>query len=228
MVSNGGKNMILYDISMTIEPDMAVYKNKSEKKPQINTVQNFNDAHTYESTLALDLHTGTHIDMPLHMIPGGTGSDSWPLTGMFSACAVLDFSDLAMDAINEDDLRQKEEIIDKEHRALGFGKTVLLKTRNSLQDGFEFDFVYLTASGAAYLAQRKLSGVGIDALGIERNQPDHRTHKTLLGSGIWILEGLRLRQVPEGQYILNVMPLKISGVEALPARAVLLPESMVI
>jgi len=45
---------------------------------------------------------------------------------------------------------------------------------------------------------------------------------------MWILEGLRLQEVPEGQYILNVMPLKISGVEALPARAVLLPKSILI
>lgn len=220
--------MILYDISMTIKPDMTVYKNKVGKKPKIDTTQDFNDGHSYESRIALDLHTGTHIDMPLHMIPGGADSDSWPLTGIFSACMVLDFSDLAVEAITEVDLKLKEKLIDKEHRAVGLGKTILLKTRNSLQDGFDFDFVYLTASGSSYLARRKLAGVGIDALGIERNQPDHQTHKTLLGAEMWILEGLRLREVPEGQYILNLMPLKISGVEALPARAVLLPESIVI
>lgn len=220
--------MIIYDISMTIKPDMAVYKNKPEKKPQIMNVSDFNDGHTYESKITLDLHTGTHIDMPLHMIPGGADSDSWPLTGIISACTVLDFSDLAVEAIEEEDLRLKDKLINEEHRAVGLGKTILLKTRNSLQDGFDYDFVYLTARGADYLVQRKLAGVGIDALGIERNQPDHRTHKTLLGAGIWILEGLRLREVPEGQYILNLMPLKISGVEALPARAVLLPESFFI
>lgn len=220
--------MIIYDISMTIKPDMAVYKNKPKKKPLIEKVSDFNDGQTYESRITLDLHTGTHIDMPLHMIPGGSDSDSWPLTGIYSACTVLDFSDLAVEAIEDEDLRLKEKLIDEEHRAIGLGKTVLLKTRNSLQDGFDFDFVYLTARGADYLAKRKLAGVGIDALGIERNQPDHRTHKALLGAGMWILEGLRLREVPEGQYILNVMPLKISGVEALPARAVLLPKSILL
>ncbi len=228
MATSGGKLMIIYDISMTIKPDMAVYKNKAEKKPRIEKVSDFNDGHTYESRVALDLHTGTHIDMPLHMIPGGADSDSWPLTGIFSACTVLDFSDLPVEAIEEGDLRRKEKLIEQEHSAVGLGKTVLIKTRNSLQDGFDFDFVYLAAGGADYLAQKKLAGVGIDALGIERNQPDHRTHKILLGAGFWILEGLRLREVPEGQYILNVMPLKISGVEALPARAVLLPKSILI
>lgn len=215
--------MVLYDISMTIEPGMAVYKNKAEKKPQIETVQNFNEGSVFESRLGIDLHTGTHLDLPLHMIPAGGDSGLWTPDNMFTACIVLDYTDLASESVSAGDLEQKEEIIWGYRKpASGLAWTVLLKTKNSLQEEFDFSFTYLDRTGASYLAEKELAGIGIDALGIERNQPNHETHKTLLGAGLWILEGLRLAEVPEGKYMLAVMPLKIKGVEALPARAALL------
>ena len=66
---------------------------------------------------------------------------------------------------------------------------------------------------------KEIKGVGIDALGIERNQTP--THKLLLGAGIIIIEGLRLKDVPEGEYFLIALPLKIKDVEAAPTRAIL-------
>ncbi len=214
--------MVLYDISMAIEPGMAVYKNKAEKKPLIETVRDFSKETVYESRLGMDMHTGTHIDMPLHMIPSGDTSDYWSPENMFTACIVLDFTDSPADHITSHDLEQKEESMQTSEIAPGLYKTVLLKTKNSLEDAFKASFTYLDKSGADYLVKKEIVGVGIDALGIERNQPGHETHKTLLGSNIWIIEGLRLKNVPEGEYILAVMPLKIKKVEALPARAVLL------
>ena len=65
-------------------------------------------------------------------------------------------------------------------------------------------------------------GAGIDSLGIERNQPNHETHKTLLSNKIMILEGLRLKHVEEGPYLLIAAPLNIPGVEASPVRAFLI------
>ncbi len=214
--------MVLYDISMAIEPNMAVYKNKDEKKPRLETVQDFETGSAFESRLAMDMHTGTHIDMPLHMIPSGSTSDSWSAGNMFTACTVLDFTDQKIDSISADDLRKKEIPLPGSSSTLKLGRTVLLKTRNSLHNEFDYSFVYLDLTGARYLVEKGLVGVGIDALGIERDQPNHDTHKTLLGANIWIVEGLRLDGVPEGEYILAIMPLKIMAVEALPARAVLL------
>ncbi len=214
--------MLLYDISMTVEPGMAVYKNKADKQPLIETEKDFKESSVYESRLSMNMHTGTHLDMPLHMISTGGSSDRWAAADMFTACTVLDFTDLPADFITAGDLAKKE-FPHKDIRALtGLGRTVLLKTRNSLQDGFDFSFVYLDKTGASLLVDNAIAGVGIDALGIERNQPNHDTHKILLGSDVWILEGLRLGEVPEGGYILALMPLKIRGVEALPARAALL------
>jgi len=99
---------------------------------------------------------------------------------------------------------------------------VIFKTKNSLSEVFDYDFIYVDESAASYLAKKKVRGVGIDALGIERAQKNHPTHKILLSNDIIILEGLRLKSVPEDKYKLFCLPLKIAQVEALPVRAILI------
>ena len=47
------------------------------------------------------------------------------------------------------------------------------------------------------------------------------THRILLQAGIWIIEGLILRDVEPGEYELVCLPLKIIGGDGAPARAVL-------
>ena len=102
------------------------------------------------------------------------------------------------------------------------GEFVLLKTENSRHDRWRDEFVYLERSGAEYLASIPISGVGIDALGIERAQPGHETHIALLEREIIILEGLRLRHVEPGNYLLIALPVKIADADGAPARAVLI------
>ena len=63
--------------------------------------------------------------------------------------------------------------------------------------------------------------MGIDALGVERSQPGHETHLALLGHDIMVLEGLALKDVAEGRYLLIALPLLIDGADGAPARAVL-------
>jgi len=221
--------MILYDISSVIAPDMPVYKNRDEKRPRFVTSKNFSSSPVYEGRLDFDLHSGTHIDLPLHIFPEGDNSDSWNCAHSFTRSYLLDFSRMKGDRITAGELEEKTRDLKMDwHQSFArTGFTILLKTVNSKQDKFNFSFVFLDHSGANFLARQNVTGVGIDALGIERDQPGHPTHKALLKSGIWILEGLRLDGVPEGEYILALLPLKISGVEALPARAVLLsPDSM--
>ncbi|MEX1308283.1 MAG: cyclase family protein, partial [Eubacteriales bacterium] len=73
-----------------------------------------------------------------------------------------------------------------------------------------------------------IKGVGIDGLGIERAQSDYATHRTLLGADIPIIEGLRLKDVAEGEYILVALPISIPEAEAAPVRAVLLEKGEVL
>lgn len=204
--------MKIIDISMAIDENIPVYKNKEEKKPEITVTSDFHAGAVYESALYMNLHTGTHIDMPLHMIPNGATSDKLDISKFITPCIVLDLTNVS-DKISGEHLQLKKIPPDT---------FVLLKTKNSFTGKFDPEFIYLDSSGADYLKEQKVTGVGIDALGIERSQPNHETHKILFQSGIAIIEGLRLSDVPEGTYQLIALPLKINNVEALPARVVLI------
>jgi arylformamidase len=201
----------LYDISMAVHPGMAVYRNKEVKQPLWTIQQDFSTGSVFESVISMNMHTGTHMDAPLHMLEDGGTIDTISLDKTVTPCKVLDFTD-SIDRITREDLEKKD---------ICSGDFILLKTRNSMQEAFDPDFIYLELSGAEYLKELSVKGVGIDALGIERSQPGHPTHKTLLGSGIVILEGLRLAAVEEGEYLLVAAPLKIKNAEAAPVRAVL-------
>jgi arylformamidase len=97
----------------------------------------------------------------------------------------------------------------------------LLKTDNSLQQLHPKKFVFLGESGAGFLSKRFLKGVGIDSLGIERDQPQHPTHRLLLENDILIFEGLVLSHVNPGFYWFSGYPLKIKAADGSPIRAFL-------
>jgi arylformamidase len=204
----------LYDISMPIYPGMPVYKNKPEKQPQIRTVQDFTTHTVFESRVDLDVHTGTHVDSPLHMLPEGGTMQTIPLERLVGPCRVLDLSHVN-GGITKNDL---------EPYNIRNGERVLFKTKNSIQNEFDPEFVYLAEDGARYLVETGVQLVGIDALGIERNQQGHPTHKQLFHAGIVIVEGLRLQDVPEGTYFLVAAPIKLVDTEAAPARVLLIED----
>ena len=204
--------MRIYDISMEISPDMPVYKGKPAKRPRLVIESDFSSGSVYETCLEMNMHTGTHIDAPLHIIPGGSSIDKLKLDQVVTKCKVIDLS-------------QVENQISNEHltnRNILMGDFILLKTKNSTLDILESEFIFLDKSGAEFLSDAGVAGVGIDALGIERNQPDHETHQLLLSADIVILEGLRLKEVQEGEFLLAAAPLKLAGAEAAPVRAILI------
>lgn len=203
--------MEVYDISMTIERDMTVYKNRLERRPLLEQTRKINPDGVNESTLHINTHTGTHMDAPRHILEGGEGIHRIDLNRCITPCKVLDLT-FAKESISAEALKTKK---------IAKGDFVLLKTKNSFQDFFDFRFVFLDVSGAEYLRDIGVIGIGIDCLGVERDQPDHITHKTLLKEGIVILEGLRLKHIEEGSYMLSAVPLKIHNGDGSPVRAVL-------
>ena len=63
----------------------------------------------------------------------------------------------------------------------------------------------------------------MDYLSIEQfGSKTFEVHKLLLGAGILIIEGLDLREIAAGPYLLSCLPLKLEGVDGAPARAVLM------
>ncbi len=204
--------MRIIDITQTIHPDMPVYKNLEAKRPVHVVERRIPPDTVNESRLTLNLHTGTHIDSPFHMISGGYPTECLDLQQLLTPCRVIDLTAVE-DGITRFDL---------EGISIAAGDFLLFKTRNSFDQGFQADYIYLKESGARYLAEKQIKGVGIDTLGIERAQPGHETHIVLLEKGILILEGLLLKDVEPGPYTLIALPLKISQADGAPARVVLI------
>ncbi|MEI6131937.1 MAG: cyclase family protein [Bacillota bacterium] len=206
--------MKIYDISMLIHDGMMIYKNREENKPQLELVKSFDTDGINESSIKMNLHSGTHIDAKFHMNKFGETSEKFDLSRLVTKCKVIDLTQLKF-KISREDLSKFE--INKDD-------FILLKTKNSFSEVFLFDYIYLDESGAEYLKELSISGVGIDALGIERNQPNHITHKKLMDKDIIILEGLVLKDVPAGEYFLCALPLKIEGADGAPARVILIDD----
>jgi len=202
----------IIDISMTIHEGMQVYKNKEEKKPKIYNTVNHQTGKVHESRIDIDVHCGTHVDAPLHMLAGGETIETIGLEQLVGPARVLDLTHVD-DAITKDDLVP---------HGIQRGERILFKTKNSLTDEFVWEFVYLREDGAQYLIERGVTLVGTDGLGIERAQPEYTTHRPLLRNGIVIVEGLRLGHVEPGSYWLVIAPLKLTGIDAAPARALLM------
>jgi arylformamidase len=198
----------IYDVTMPIFSGMPVYKNKPEKQPSFERVQS---GYVSESRVRLDVHTGTHVDAPLHMIENGPTLETIPVERLVGPCRVIDLTDVT-DGITREDLEKRE---------IQPGEFVLFKTKNSFDEAFNYEFIYVKENAARYLAEKQIKGVGIDSLGIERSQPGHPTHKTLFEHDIVVIEGLRLRHVPEGSYFLVAAPLHLTGTDAAPARVLL-------
>ncbi|MDC3412955.1 cyclase family protein [Terrihalobacillus insolitus] len=206
--------MKVYDVSAAIYEGMTVYKNKTEKQPKIEITQDFTSGNVRESRVHLDVHTGTHVDAPLHMMPNGAAIESIMIEDLVGSCIVFD-------------LTYVEDRIKVEHlEALGIqaGDFLFFKTKNSLMEEFDFDFIYLSEEAARYLAEIGVRGVGIDSLGVERSQPNHLTHKALFSKSVIIIEGLRLREVEAGIYYMVAAPLKLTGTDAAPARVLLIEQ----
>ncbi|OHE37883.1 MAG: cyclase [Tenericutes bacterium GWE2_38_8] len=206
--------MRIYDVSMTIHKDVMVWKDKPEKKPILEVVSDFEYAPAYETKLTMNLHTGTHMDFPLHMIKDGQNSDQLDLNKLITVVKVYDLSHLS-DSIQEDDIKDFN---------IKTNDFVLFKTRNSFEDTFNNKFVYLGESAASFLANQNIKGVGVDGLGVERDQEGHPTHKLLFNSNAIIIEGLRLKDIQQGIYMMYALPIKIKGVEALPLSIILIEE----
>jgi len=87
---------------------------------------------------------------------------------------------------------------------------------------FQNDFVYLNYEGAEYLIESGIDFIGIDYLTIESlDTTDFSVHKLLLKNNVIVLEGINLKDISPGNYKLIAPPLKITGAEASPVRALL-------
>ena len=161
------------------------------------------------------VHTGTHMDAPRHFIQDGATMGTMPLEATIGPCRVLEIAD--PNAIRRAEL---------EKHLPQAGERLLFKTANSKRHwpdhAFNENFVYIADEAAKYLVQCGVRTVGIDYLSVGGFHHDTaETHWTLLGAGIWVIEGLYLGHVESGPYELICLPLRLDDAEGAPCRACL-------
>jgi len=207
--------MKIYDISVPIRSTMPVYEGDPAVKIDAWSAFAKGDSSNV-SMLNFGAHTGTHVDAPAHFIEGARKIDALPLETLIGAARVIRVADDVTEITPEF----------LERCALGGIERVIFHTRNSglWSDNFRSDYTHLLPEAARNLVNRGVKLVGTDYLSIEKfHSGHHRTHLTLLSSNVVIVEGLNLSDVPEGDYELICLPLRIadgSG-DGAPARAVL-------
>jgi len=171
------------------------------------------------SRMIMGSHSGTHMDAPRHFIRNGADISSMPLDATVGVARVIEIFDTH--SIKPDELVQ---------HGIRLGERILFKTMNSLKvwkaNAFVQDFVYISNEAADYLSGLKLKMVGVDYLSVGPYQGDGTyVHRTLLGNGVWLVEGLDLSRVNPGNYEFICLPLRIDGGDGAPARAILRPVS---
>jgi arylformamidase len=200
------------DVTVTVREGMPIYEGDPGIAVELAKSIERGDAANV-SRLEMGAHTGTHVDAPCHFIPDGAGADALELDRFIGPCLVAD-AGTAADSLDRAAI---------ESLGLPPGtERVLLKTRNSElweRDWFAADFIRLSGGGAEALIGLGVRLIGIDYLSIG----DPAAHLRLLGSSIGVIEGLDLRTVEPGRYLLVCLPLKIAGCDGSPARALLWP-----
>lgn len=170
--------------------------------------------HADDTVLHFGIHSGTHLDMPSHFIKGAADIDSIELHKLIGRCLVVDMRGLTI--ITEKDLEKADIPLDT--------KRILFKTDNSKlwsSSDFYKNFVGISLEASQWLARRQIFLVGNDYLSIQPFGASNQIHIELLKENIIVLEGLDLSKVDAGYYDLMCLPLKVTGTEGAPARALL-------
>ncbi|MBI2767805.1 MAG: cyclase family protein [Chloroflexi bacterium] len=206
-----------FDISVPVRRGMVVFE--GDPAISVELIQSRASGGVCNvSRIVAGVHTGTHIDAPVHFIEGGDGAELTPLDTLIGPVHIAD----ATGVHHHIDAATVE--------ALGIPagtERLIFKTPNSAlwsQSEFSREFFALTADAAEALVHLGVRLVGIDYLSIAPFDDPAPTHVTLLEAGVVILEGLDLGGVEPGPYTLVCLPLLLEGADGAPARALLAPE----
>ena len=190
--------MKIYDISQEVF-SCAVYPGDPEPEKQELCATAAGDLYnlTYFSMCA---HNGTHIDAPFHFIHHGKTVDALGLELFVGECFV---------ARCEGDIGAKtaEEILRK---AKGAGRILLAGD------------LTVTAEAASVFAEADIRLLGNEGQSVGPEDAPMQVHLILLRKDIALLEGIVLKDVPEGHYFLSAAPLNLGGCDGAPCRAYLI------
>ena len=189
--------MKIYDISRDLIKTLPY---PGDEPPRLRAVHRMKDGESYNlSRLETSMHAGTHVDAPLHFIANGKDIAAMPLTQFVGDCVVLTVPKTPLDAMY--------------FMKRPFAPRILLHGEGQL-----------TESAIGYLYNQGCVLIGTNKQSIGSYSDELSVHVALLGYGVAVLENLELRNVPDGRYLLYAAPLKISGAEGAPCRAILVSD----
>lgn len=210
-------NRKIIDISLPISKQLPIWP--GDPPLEISTEMSLKNGDSANvSRINMSVHTGTHLDAPLHFFENQASIEEISLELLIGEVSVVHFKD------------NVQMVTSKDLQSLGIAewpKRLLMKTRNSSlrlwQDITSHpEFCALSTDAADFLVNHGVLLIGIDYLSIAPYVDPDSVHKILLHAGVIILEGLNLIDVTEGNYELICLPIKIMEVEGAPARAILI------
>ncbi len=162
----------------------------------------------------IGVHSGTHLDAPMHYLPGEGGIETLKLETLMGPARVVEIENRA--CVTAEELATKN---------LEGATRLLVKTRNSADRWWEkpYDphFCHMTPEAARLLLDKGIALLGVDYLSVDAPDTGVPVHMTLMPHGVALLEGLDLTNAPEGDYELIALPALFPGRDGAPARAVL-------
>jgi len=209
--------MQIYDISNAVYSGMVHWPDN----PEVCLERVSDVAHGDIATVSrydAGVHTGTHLDAPIHFIAGGSSTDTLDLNVLVGPALVVHLAD-SVAQITAAVL---------EVQAIPPGTTrIVFRTRNSAywaadDRTFHPDFAAVQPDAAQWLVDRGVRLVGVDYLSVAPFDDGVTTHRILLGAGVIPVEGLNLTGIEPGLYDLVCLPVKFRNCDGAPARAILM------
>lgn len=211
--------MRIFDVSMTLSEDLPVWPGAPKYQLQQHKTSLPKGGPKTDSHFSMIPHFGTHIDAPLHFDPAGASIEQLDVNLLMGPCVVYEH-------------KARRDMTREDLIAMGLeqGPRVLFKTANSggIKAGVDFDRDYVSFAPDAidYLVEVGVKLLGIDgyAIGSFEKSSDPN-HVRFCGSGGVIIELLDLSGIAPGSYELMALPVKMAGLEAAPARVLLLEKN---
>ena len=164
------------------------------------------------SAITLSPHVGAHADAPLHYDAEGAAVGTLALEPFLGRCRVIH-------AIGCGPLITWQHL---QHALHGLPPRVLVRTYARAPAGWDAQLTAFAPDTVARLADAGVQLIGIDTASIDPAESKALpSHQVIRQRGLRVLENLVLDDVPEGDYELIALPLKLMTADASPVRAVL-------
>jgi len=166
--------------------------------------------------IEMGVHNGTHADAPFHFKQGAMTIEQVPLEVYLGDAVVVDLSKkFGTDRTRQITLGDLESSAD--------APRLLLKTGVWRDSKIFPEWIPVIASDVAeWLRKRKVKLLGLDLPSVDSIDAKVLVnHHALAAAGVAIVESLDLSEVSAGTYHFSALPLRITGGDAAPVRAIL-------